>query len=86
MGMDYRGLCRQAAAPFRTVKISPSGSDARRAHRTATRSMAHTMRAVGLSRPTGALGVVNPKFQGWIEAARQHDRPDGAARRACSEV
>jgi membrane fusion protein, copper/silver efflux system len=72
MGMDYIPVYADeggGAVPG-TVKISPERIQMLgvRTEAASLRSMAHTVRAVGtVAADERRIGVVNPKFEGWIE-------------------
>src|SRR5262249_54223782 len=72
MGMDYIPVYADeagAAVPG-VVTISPERIQTLgvRTEAVARRSMAHTVRAVGtVAADERRIGVVNPKFEGWIE-------------------
>jgi membrane fusion protein, copper/silver efflux system len=72
MGMDYIPVYADeggGAAPG-TVKISPERIQMLgvRTEAVSLRSMAHTVRAVGtVAADERRIGVLNPKFEGWIE-------------------
>jgi len=72
MGMDYIPVYvdEGSAAMPGTVTISPERIQMLgvRTEPVARRSMAHTVRAVGtVAADERRIGVVNPKFEGWIE-------------------
>jgi Cu(I)/Ag(I) efflux system membrane fusion protein len=72
MGMDYIPVYADEAggAVPGTVTISPERIQTLgvRTEAVARRSMAHTVRAVGtVAADERRIGVVNPKFEGWIE-------------------
>jgi membrane fusion protein, copper/silver efflux system len=72
MGMDYIPVYADEGSGVvpGTVKISPERIQMLgvRTEAASLRSMAHTLRAVGTVAPDERrIGVVNPKFEGWIE-------------------
>jgi Cu(I)/Ag(I) efflux system membrane fusion protein len=71
MGMDYIPVyAEEGGEAAGTVKISPERIQMLgvRTEAAARRSMAHTVRAVGtVAADERRIGVVNPKFEGWIE-------------------
>jgi membrane fusion protein, copper/silver efflux system len=72
MGMDYIPVYADegSGAVPGTVKISPERIQMLgvRTEAASLRSMAHTVRAVGaVAADERRIGVVNPKFEGWIE-------------------
>jgi membrane fusion protein, copper/silver efflux system len=69
MGMDYIPVYAGGTVPG-TVKISPERIQMLgvRTEAASVRAMAHTVRAVGaVAADERRIGVVNPKFEGWIE-------------------
>src|SRR5205814_4010737 len=70
MGMDYIPVYADEAGEAGTVKISPERIQMLgvRTEAVARRSMARTVRAIGtVAADERRIGVVNPKFEGWIE-------------------
>jgi Cu(I)/Ag(I) efflux system membrane fusion protein len=70
MGMDYIPVYADAAGETGIVKISPERIQILgvRTEAVARGNMAHTVRAVGtVAADERRIGVVNPKFEGWIE-------------------
>src|SRR2546423_6539835 len=70
MGMDYIPVYDDAAGETGIVKINPERIQMLgvRTEAVTRRSMAHTVRAVGtVAADERRIGVVNPKFEGWIE-------------------
>ena len=70
MGMDYIPVYADEGQAPGTVTISPERIQMLgvRTEAVARRSMAHTARAVGtVATDERRIGVVNPKFEGWIE-------------------
>jgi Cu(I)/Ag(I) efflux system membrane fusion protein len=70
MGMDYIPVYADGADETGTVKISPERVQMLgvRTEAASLRSMAHTVRAIGtVAADERRIGVVNPKFEGWIE-------------------
>jgi Cu(I)/Ag(I) efflux system membrane fusion protein len=71
MGMDYIPVYADAGSDVPgTVKISPERIQMLgvRTEAASSRNMAHTVRAVGtVAADERRIGVVNPKFEGWIE-------------------
>jgi membrane fusion protein, copper/silver efflux system len=70
MGMDYIPVYADEAGETGIVKISPERIQTLgvRTEAASLRSMAHTVRAVAtVAADERRIGVVNPKFEGWIE-------------------
>ena len=70
MGMDYIPVYADEGAAPGTVTISPERIQMLgvRTEAITRRNMAHTVRAVGtVAADERRIGVVNPKFEGWIE-------------------
>ncbi|HEX3522114.1 MAG TPA: efflux RND transporter periplasmic adaptor subunit [Stellaceae bacterium] len=70
MGMDYIPVYADEAGETGIVKINPERIQTLgvRTEAVARRNMAHTVRAVGtVAADERRIGVVNPKFEGWIE-------------------
>jgi Cu(I)/Ag(I) efflux system membrane fusion protein len=70
MGMDYIPVYADDPGAAGTVKISPERIQTLgvRTEAVTRRSMAHTVRAIGtVAADERRIGVVNPKFEGWIE-------------------
>jgi Cu(I)/Ag(I) efflux system membrane fusion protein len=70
MGMDYIPVYADEAGEIGIVKINPERIQMLgvRTEAVARRTMAHTVRAIGtVAADERRIGVVNPKFEGWIE-------------------
>src|SRR2546423_6995691 len=70
MGMDYIPVYADDAGETGIVKISPERVQMLgvRTEAVVRRTIAHTVRAVGtVAADERRIGVVNPKFEGWIE-------------------
>jgi Cu(I)/Ag(I) efflux system membrane fusion protein len=70
MGMDYIPVYADAPGETGIVKINPERIQMLgvRTEAAALRKMSHTVRAIGtVAADERRIGVVNPKFEGWIE-------------------
>jgi Cu(I)/Ag(I) efflux system membrane fusion protein len=70
MGMDYIPVYAEDAGETGIVKINPERIQMLgvRTEAVTRRSIAHTVRAIGtVAADERRIGVVNPKFEGWIE-------------------